>query len=66
VLEEVGLISRRKQGREVLYQVDVDRLTQATQAMTELAQQWDQRLSTIKRLAEAMHAQTQVKETTER
>jgi DNA-binding transcriptional ArsR family regulator len=65
VLEEVGLISRRKQGREVLYQVDIDRLTQATQAMTELAQQWDQRLSTIKRLAEAMHAQDQVQETTE-
>jgi DNA-binding transcriptional ArsR family regulator len=65
VLEEVGLISRRKQGREVLYQVDVDRLAQATQAMTELAQQWDHRLSTIKGLAEAMHAQAQVTETPE-
>jgi len=57
VLEQVGLISRRKQGREVLYQVDVDRLAQATQAMAELAMQWDRRLSTIKRLAEAIHAQ---------
>jgi DNA-binding transcriptional ArsR family regulator len=59
VLEEVGLVSRRKQGREVLYQVDVARLTQATQAMAELARQWDRRLSTIKRLAEVMHAQAQ-------
>jgi ArsR family transcriptional regulator, cadmium/lead-responsive transcriptional repressor len=65
VLEQAGLITRRKQGREVLYQVDVDRLAQATQAMAELAQQWDQRLSTIKRLAEAMHAQAQARETTE-
>jgi DNA-binding transcriptional ArsR family regulator len=58
VLEEVGLVSRRKQGREVLYQVEGDRLDQATRAMAELAQQWDRRLSTIKRLAEAAHART--------
>ena len=58
VLEQAGLISRRKQGREVLYQVDADRLDQATHAMAELARQWDRRLDTIKRLAEALHAQT--------
>jgi len=57
VLEEAGLVSRRKQGKEVLYQVDADRLDQATRAMTDLAKQWDQRLSTIKRLAEAAHAE---------
>ena len=57
VLEQAGLISRRKQGREVLYQVDADRLDQATRAMAELASQWDRRLNTIKRLAEAAHAQ---------
>jgi DNA-binding transcriptional ArsR family regulator len=66
VLEQAGLISRRKQGREVLYQVDVDRLTQATQAMAQLAQRWDQRLSTIKRLAEAMHAEPHTREITNR
>jgi DNA-binding transcriptional ArsR family regulator len=65
VLEQAGLIGRRKEGREVLYQVDVDRLSQATQAMAELARQWDQRLSTIKRLAEAMHVQIRVQDTTE-
>lgn len=58
VLEQAGLISRRKQGREVLYQVDAQRLDQASRAMAELASQWDLRLNTIKRLAEAAHAQT--------
>ena len=59
VLEEAGLVTRRKQGREVLYQVEADRLDQATRAMAELAAQWDQRLGAIKRLAEAAHAENQ-------
>ena len=58
VLEQAGLVSRRKQGREVIYQVDPGRLDQAAQAMVALARQWDRRLDTIKQLAEAMHAQT--------
>ena len=58
VLEQAGLISRRKEGREVLYKVEPDRLDHATRAMAELARQWDQRLDRIKRLAEAAHAQT--------
>jgi DNA-binding transcriptional ArsR family regulator len=61
VLEEAGLVSRRKQGREVLYQVDADRLDQATRAMTDLAAQWDRRLAAIKRLAEAAHAEATTK-----
>jgi ArsR family transcriptional regulator, cadmium/lead-responsive transcriptional repressor len=61
VLERAGLISRRKQGREVLYLVEADRLDQATRAMAELAAQWDQRLGTIKRLAETAHAQNKSK-----
>jgi DNA-binding transcriptional ArsR family regulator len=56
ILEETGLVRRRKQGREVLYQVDAARLDQATQAMADLAARWDQRLGAIKRLAEAAHA----------
>jgi DNA-binding transcriptional ArsR family regulator len=55
VLERTGLISRRKAGREVLYQVKADRLDQAVRAMAELAAQWDRRLATIKLLAEAAH-----------
>jgi DNA-binding transcriptional ArsR family regulator len=61
VLEQAGLISRRKQGREVLYQVEADRLDQATRAMAALAAQWDRRLNAINRLAEATHAQAKKK-----
>src|SRR6202034_248372 len=56
VLERARLVSRRKHGREVLYQVEADRLDQATRAMADLAAQWDRRLAAIKRLAEAAHA----------
>jgi DNA-binding transcriptional ArsR family regulator len=56
-LDEAGLVRRRKQGREVLYHVDSDRLQQVTRAMAELAAQWDRRLDVIKRLAEAAHAE---------
>jgi ArsR family transcriptional regulator, cadmium/lead-responsive transcriptional repressor len=66
VLERAGLISRRKQGREVLYQVEADRLDQAARAMAELAAQWDSRLAAIKRLAEAAHAENSKTENTER
>jgi DNA-binding transcriptional ArsR family regulator len=62
VLEEAGLVSRHKQGREVLYQIETDRLNQATRAMADLAAQWDRRLGTIKRLAEAAHAEAQKSE----
>jgi ArsR family transcriptional regulator, cadmium/lead-responsive transcriptional repressor len=55
VLEGAGLVSRRKEGREVLYQVEADRLGEAARAMADLAAQWDRRLSRIKRLAEAAH-----------
>jgi DNA-binding transcriptional ArsR family regulator len=57
VLERAGLISRRKQGREVLYRVEADRLDQATRALSDVAAQWDRRLDGIKRLAEAAHAE---------
>jgi ArsR family transcriptional regulator, cadmium/lead-responsive transcriptional repressor len=59
VLERAGLISRRKQGREVLYRVEAGRLDQATRAMAQLAAQWDRRLATIKRLAEGAHAENE-------
>jgi ArsR family transcriptional regulator, cadmium/lead-responsive transcriptional repressor len=59
VLERAGLISRRKQGREVVYQVQADRLDQAARAMAGLAAQWDRRLGTLKRLAETAHADNQ-------
>ncbi len=61
VLEEAGLVKRRKQGKEVLYQVQADRLNQATRAMADLAAEWDRRLGAIKRLAQAAHAETKKK-----
>ena len=61
VLEQAGLVSRRKQGREVLYQVEAGRLDQATRAMADLAGQWDRRLAAIKRLAEAARAEAKEK-----
>ena len=61
VLEQAGLISRRKKGREVRYQVQADRLDQATRAMADLAAQWDRRLGAIKRLAETAHAENKKK-----
>ncbi len=57
VLEEAGLVSHRKQGREVLYRVVAERLDEASRAMADVAQRWDRRLDTIKRLAEAAHAE---------
>ena len=57
VLERAGLVSRRQQGREVVYQVHAGRLDQAARAMAELAAQWDRRLDAIKRLAETAYAQ---------
>jgi ArsR family transcriptional regulator, cadmium/lead-responsive transcriptional repressor len=65
VLEQAGLVSRRRHGREVLYQVEADRLYQATQAMADLAAQWDRRLAAIKRLAEAAHAQARTAKTSQ-
>jgi DNA-binding transcriptional ArsR family regulator len=56
VLERAGLVSRRQQGREVVYQVHAARLDQAARAMAELAAQWDRRLDAIKRLAETAYA----------
>jgi hypothetical protein len=39
----------------VRFRIDPDRLDEATRAMAELAEDWDRRLATIKRLAEAAH-----------
>jgi DNA-binding transcriptional ArsR family regulator len=55
ILEDARLVTRRRQGREVLYAVRADRLHQATRAMVRVAGDWDRRLQTIKRLAEEAH-----------
>jgi DNA-binding transcriptional ArsR family regulator len=58
VLEEAGLVTRSRQGREVRFAVDPPRLDEATRAMTQLADDWGRRLQSIKRLAEATHARS--------
>jgi DNA-binding transcriptional ArsR family regulator len=55
VLEDAGLVTRHREGREVVFRVDPKRLDEATTAMAKLAKQWDQRLLAIKRIAEAKH-----------
>lgn len=55
VLEEAGLVTRYKAGREVRFRVEPDRLDQATRAMAQVASEWDRRLGAIKRIAEAAH-----------
>jgi ArsR family transcriptional regulator, cadmium/lead-responsive transcriptional repressor len=52
VLERAGLVEATRSGREVRFTVRRDRLDQATRRMAQVVARWDQRLATIKRLAE--------------
>jgi DNA-binding transcriptional ArsR family regulator len=52
VLDRAGLVSAQRHGREVRYTVEPGQLKQTAAWMTRLAAQWDQRLETIKSLAE--------------
>jgi DNA-binding transcriptional ArsR family regulator len=55
VLEQTGLVTRQREGREVRFRVVPGRLDEASHAMADQARLWDQRLQAIKRLAEAAH-----------
>ncbi|WP_283134407.1 ArsR/SmtB family transcription factor [Rhizohabitans arisaemae] len=52
VLERVHLVEGRRHGREVRYGVRPERLDAATRSMALVAARWDERLATIKQLAE--------------
>ena len=56
LLQRVGLIDGQRQGREVRYVVREQRLAEATRALSQVADNWDRRLRTIKQLAEQAHA----------
>jgi ArsR family transcriptional regulator, cadmium/lead-responsive transcriptional repressor len=56
ILQRVGLIDSRREGREVRYAVREERLAEATGALSEVADRWDRRLRAIKQLAEQAHA----------
>jgi DNA-binding transcriptional ArsR family regulator len=53
VLERAGLVVATRSGRELRFSVRRDRLDQATRRMAQVVARWDQRLATIKSLAEA-------------
>jgi DNA-binding transcriptional ArsR family regulator len=53
ILRRAGLIDATRAGREVRFTVRPDRLDQATQRMARVIANWDQRLASIKRIAEA-------------
>jgi DNA-binding transcriptional ArsR family regulator len=53
VLDRTGLVVGRREGREVRYAVQPERLELARRRMAEIAAEWDQRLAAIKRIAEA-------------
>lgn len=53
VLDHAGLVSGRRQGKEMRYAVRSDRLTATARWLTAVATEWDRRLAAIRRLAEA-------------
>ena len=58
VLDRAGLVQGRRRGREVLYAVRPERLDAATRSLSHVAATWDERLATIKRLAESAERQS--------
>ena len=57
VLDRAGLVEGHRQGREVRYVIDTERMAVAARTMTELAGQWDRRLHAIKQIAESVHSE---------
>lgn len=53
VLDRVGLVEGRRQGREVRYSIRPEHLDLAVRAMARVAARWDARLEAIKHLAES-------------
>ena len=58
VLDRAGLVQARRVGRETRFTVRDDRLGEAQKQMARVASRWDERLATIKRIAEAAHNAT--------
>jgi DNA-binding transcriptional ArsR family regulator len=52
VLEQTGLVSRRRTGREVRFRVETAPLEDTARRMAALADAWDTRLAALKALAE--------------
>jgi ArsR family transcriptional regulator, cadmium/lead-responsive transcriptional repressor len=54
VLEQSGLVTNTKVGREVQYSVDPERMQAASRILQDAGSSWDQRLHAIKQIAEAL------------
>ncbi|TMQ96187.1 helix-turn-helix transcriptional regulator [Actinomadura soli] len=59
VLHRAGLVTARRDGREVRYTVHPARLDEAARALADVAARWNTRLQRIKTLAEATHRDSQ-------
>ncbi|HEY2673003.1 MAG TPA: metalloregulator ArsR/SmtB family transcription factor [Rugosimonospora sp.] len=55
VLLDAGVVAQRRDGREVRYSVQPERLEAAARAMADAAARWNARLAMIKKLAEDAH-----------
>lgn len=55
VLLDAGLVTQRRDGREVRYAIEPEQLTAASRAMAAAAARWEARLKAIKQIAEATH-----------
>jgi DNA-binding transcriptional ArsR family regulator len=53
ILEESELVTRHRDGREVVFTVHPERLVAAASWMTSLAASWEERLQVLKQVAEA-------------
>jgi DNA-binding transcriptional ArsR family regulator len=54
VLEDVGLVTSSRVGRELQYRVLGSGLSEVAARLDQLSAEWDRRLATIKRIAEAL------------
>lgn len=52
ILEDVGLVSSLKKGRESLYELDAKPLSEMQQYLQVISEQWDQRLNDLKSFLE--------------
>lgn len=52
VLDRAGLVESQRRGREVRYSVRPDRLDEATRRLAQVAKEWEERLASMKRIAE--------------
>lgn len=52
VLEDAGLVSHEKRGREVLYMLETDRLADAREYLALVSARWDRAIERLRKLVE--------------